>query len=161
MADSHDSQSPVEKGDYEGLQLDHRAGDERALYLDSSRPQGFLDDDFDDHINYINEKQARSTYSGNSRSPVSPSRAGQSPMAPHAPRTIDAVFKPGGFPPEPVKDRICGIRRRTFWMVFGLTLSLVLTGAVVGGVVGGLQSQNTPEAMEYNAPNETQITPAS
>lgn len=34
------------------------------------------------------------------------------------------------------RTRICGLRRLTFWLLFGIIILLVVTGAVAGGVMG-------------------------
>jgi len=137
---------------YEGLQVDTRAKDNKDPFLDENKPQGFLDDDFDGHYKYMDEKQAHLSRERiiDPRSPVflqSPGSHGTnfavSPLPPTPQfKTIDNVFRAADIPPAPRERRICGLKRKHFWEIFGLVLALVIAAAVVGGVVGGLQYKN-------------------
>ena len=98
-----------------------------------------MDDDFDDEDNYLDEKQANAGTTPRSRvTPTSPDptlEAGVSPITPVVSKPLDASL-----PPVPEERRICGLKRRHFWELFGLVLVVVVAGAVIGGVVGGLQA---------------------
>ena len=129
------NQSPVDKVDYEGLQLDTRARDNRDPHLDQSKPQGLLDDDFNDHGFYLNEKQAHAEIPMGI--PTSPEGT-LSPMSPIGAKEIDD----GPLSPPPAEKRIWGLRQKHFWELLGLVVAIVLAAAIIGGVVGGLQSRD-------------------
>ena len=148
MEQSDTAQSPIDPSDYQGLQLDTRAIENQDKDLDSAKPQGLLDDDFDHPENYVNEKQAHSGVVPHEFvSPTTPGftnqigGSGPSPVTPVKPeQTEDSLSsEPDSQLPE---QRICGLRRRHFWELFGFVLVIVLTAAVVGGVVGGLRRNN-------------------
>lgn len=50
---------------------------------------------------------------------------------------------------------ICGLKFRTFWIVFGVSVTLII-GGIAGGVAGGLQSKNNGSGHE-----STNIGPSS
>ena len=156
------TQSPVDDKDYEGLQLDTRA---RApdKHLDDSKPQGMLDDDFDNQMNYINEKQLspQTQHGPRLMSPDPSTGTGtygadcgtfgsstlMSPGSPDIKRPFDTdTASHEGSQKEDRERRICGLRRRHFWGFAGLTLGLLIAAAVVGGVVGGLRARNKNDA---------------
>lgn len=125
--------------DYEGLQVDTRAKDNRVPHLDESKPQGFLDDDFNHHGFYLNKKQAHvgAPVAIPTGLPTSP-QGTISPISPMGPKEMD-----DGLPsPPPREKRICGLRQKHFWELSGLVIAIVLAAAIIGGVVGGLQSHN-------------------
>ncbi|KAF6219167.1 hypothetical protein HO133_004992 [Letharia lupina] len=131
--------SPIDKVDYEGLQLDTRARDNRDPHLDDSKPQGLLDDDFNHHGFYLNEKQAHAGVPVGIPMGIPTSPEGTlSPMSPMGPKEMDEGL---GSPPPPEK-RTCGLRQKHFWELLGLILAIVLAAAVISGVVGGLQSRS-------------------
>ena len=170
-------QSPVDN-DYEGLQLDTRARDPDK-HLDGSKPQGKLDDDFDDHMNYINEKQAHAGFALPSpENPISPDPSyntaygttfGGTTIGPTSPSGISnrsdgqlGVAPGPGSDPPPKEHRVCGLKRRYFWGLAGLTLGLIIAAAVVGGVIGGLRARNRhpPPPAPPRPANSTPPAPA-
>lgn len=125
--------------DYEGLQLDTRARDNQDLHVDQSKPQGFLDDEFNHHGFHLNQKQAGAGVPVGVPMGIPTSPDGTlSPMSPMGLKEMDEGLR---FPPPPEK-RICGLRQKHFWELLGLIFAIVLAAAVIGGVVGGMQSHN-------------------
>lgn len=161
-------QSPIDAWDFEGLQLDLRAKENQDKDLDDSKPQGFLDDDFDNSNHYLNEKQAHAGVTTQEYlSPGSPDSTygpGVSPFTPGLPnpKKIDGSFASPPPSPPPPKRRICGLRARHFWELFALALMLVVTAAIVGGVVGGLKmhagSFSAPAGASTSAPQPSNNT---
>ena len=123
------SQSPVDYVDYEGLQLDTRARDNRDPQLDESNRHGSYPDEKGPH--------AGVPVGVPMGIPLSPDGT-LSPMSPTEPKELDEGLESAP-PPE---KRICGLRRKHFWELLGLILALVLAAAIIGGVVGGLQARN-------------------
>lgn len=133
-------------GDYEGLQVDTRAEDSTDKHLDPEKsPHGRRDwGDLDDDDAYLNEKQI-ATVDQNEKDEESPISPGATlvadPESPH-PKTIDdTIAIASGVPPMPKVRRICGMRRRYFWIAFGAVLIAVIVASIVGGVVGGRKKQ--------------------
>lgn len=140
--------------------------------MDDSKPQGFLDDDFDNSGNYLNEKQAHTAIS-EERSPSSPDSSagvGFSPISPVGPpkgdshnglpaKGIDEVL--GTPPPVPPQRKICGLKRRHFWELFGLCLALLVTAAIIAGVVAGLQARNASSHSPVPSANDTNTNPSA
>ena len=91
---------------------------------------------------YFNEKEVGFDEKGQMRmhmassdSPNSPSSTmvgGDSPHDLHQ-KSIDELV---GKPPPPGDRKICGLRRRTFWVVFAVCLMAIVAAAVIGGVLG-------------------------
>ena len=152
--------------DFEGLQLDTRARDP-DVHLDERKRQGMLDDDFDDQMNYINEKQSHTGHD-----PTSPSSTYVGTMTSpnnQTPATIAKQFENDfgapkeEVPPPPQKPRrICGLKPGMFWFLAGLTLALVIAAALVGGIVGGLQSKHhkSPAPPPVTAPSNVSTGPS-
>ncbi|KAL8710458.1 MAG: hypothetical protein Q9220_004890 [cf. Caloplaca sp. 1 TL-2023] len=144
MAESpSEKQPPTPRQEYEGLELDTRAGDGTDKHLDHSKPLPDLRKWQEDEENrrYLNEKQMIQAHEVPQASPTSPSSAGGvlSPqMSQH--KTLNESM---GSPPEPRTRRICGLRRGLFWLMFGVVLALVIVAAVVGGVVGGTRHSSS------------------
>lgn len=49
-------------------------------------------------------------------------------------------------PPEPKRRKICGLRRRNFWILFAVILAMVIAAAIIGGAIAGTRktaSSNT------------------
>ena len=150
--------------------MDTRAREAQDKHLDSSKPQGLLDDDFDDSGNYLNEKQSHLALNSE-RSPTSPDSslgAGFSPISPavaskslhqlgFAPKSDEKAI--GEPPPVPPEQRICGLRRKRFWELFAVILAILVAAAVIGGVVGGLRARNggssSSSAAASSSPNST------
>ena len=151
-------QSTLDNVDYEGLQLDTRARDNRDPHLDESKPQGLLDDDFKNHGFYINEKQAHAgvPWGIPMGIPTSPDST-LSPMSPTGPMEIDEGVRSAP-PPE---KRICGLRQKHFWELSGLILALVLAAGIIGGVVGGLQSRQGKSSSSAQPASNSSINNAT
>ncbi|CAD6575147.1 MAG: hypothetical protein ASARMPRED_007112 [Alectoria sarmentosa] len=146
----NNEKSPVDKVDYEGLQLDTRAQDNRDPFLDQSRPQGLSGDDLNDHGFHLNEKQAHAGIPVGMTMGVPMSPEGTlSPISPTGLKETDDSL---GSPPPPEK-RICGLRQKHFWELLGLVLAIILAATIIGGVVGGLQSRSSSSGQP--ASNET------
>ncbi|KAL6720993.1 hypothetical protein ACLMJK_000093 [Lecanora helva] len=155
--------SPVDKRDYEGLQVDTRARENQEKHLDESKPQGFLDDDFDNSGNYLSEKESHGAMFKETR-PTSPeSNFGHafSPVSPEdqikdmkfPPKDVEKTMEsPTPVPPEP---KVCGIKRRRFWLLFALSLSLLLSAAIIAGVVGGLEARHGNSTTPASSPSST------
>ena len=130
------------------------------MHLDERKRQGMLDDDFDDQMNYINEKQSHtghdptspsSTYVGTMTSPMD-----QTPGMNAKQFENDFGAPKEEAPPAPQKPRrICSLKPGMFWFLAGLTLALVIAAALVGGIVGGLQSKH------HSSPTPPPGTPPS
>ena len=133
------NQSPVDKVDYEGLQLDTRARDNQDPQLDESRSRGLRDENFHSHGFYPDEKQEHAGIPVGIPMGIPTSPDGTlSPMSP-----IGAKEMGEGIVSTPPRERrIFGLRRKHFWELLGLILAIVLAAAIVGGVVGGLQSRH-------------------
>ncbi|KAL8948953.1 MAG: hypothetical protein Q9222_004905, partial [Ikaeria aurantiellina] len=155
MAESpSEKQSPAPRQDYEGLELDTRAGDGTDKHLDHSKPLPDLRrwQEEEENRRYLNEKQMIQAHEMPQASPTSPSSAGGvlSPqMSQH--KTLNDSM---GSPPEPRTRRICGLRRGLFWLMFGVVLALVIVAAVVGGVVGGTRHSSSGGG-DDSAPSNT------
>ena len=131
-------QSPVDKVDYEGLQLDTRARDNQDPQLDESRPRGLRDETFHNHGFYPNEKQEHAGIPVGIPTGIPTSPDGTlSPMSPTGAKEIGE----GAVSTPPRERRTCGLRRKHFWELLGPILAIVLAAAIVGGVVGGLKSR--------------------
>jgi len=58
---------------------------------------------------------------------------------------------------EPLKGRICGLRRKIFFIVLAVAFILV-AGAVAGGVAGGLPAKNSSSSSEGSADSDSDST---
>ena len=133
------NQSPVDKVDYEGLQLDTRARDNQDPQLDESRSRGLRDGNFHNHGFYRNEKEEHAGIPVGVPMGIPTSPDGTlSPMSPTGAKEIGD----GVEPTPPREKRVCGLRRKHFWELVGLVLAMVLAAAIIGGLVGGLQSRH-------------------
>ncbi|KAL2039442.1 hypothetical protein N7G274_007714 [Stereocaulon virgatum] len=164
--------SPVERCDYEGLQLDTRARENLDRQPRRSRPQGFLEQDYSHEGTYINEKHDHATMidQHSPKSPESAAGPGPSPTTPLGLKTDEEMLtSPATASAVPTAEgrRMCGLRPRHFWELFGLILAVVIAAAVIGGVVGGLQKHgnNSPPAApaagnSTNAKNFVTVQPS-
>ncbi|KAL8726902.1 MAG: hypothetical protein Q9166_006391 [cf. Caloplaca sp. 2 TL-2023] len=138
--------------DYEGLELDTRAGDGADKYLDHSKPLPDLRkwQEEEENRRYLNEKQMIQAHEVPQSSPTSPdsSMGALSPQSPYPKGLNDCM----GSPPEPRIRRICGLRRGLFWLMFGIVLALVIVAAVVGGVVGGTRHSSKSSPGQESSP---------
>ncbi len=134
--------------------MDTRATDSTDKHLDLEKgPQGLRDfDDLDNGDAYLDEKQIAEKQiatvhesESSEQTPISPGATlVADPESPH-PKTIDEVVAVGpGSPPEPKVRKICGMRRRNFWVAFGVILATVIAASIIGGVVGGRKKQTAP-----------------
>lgn len=125
--------------DYEGLQLDTRARDNRDPQLDLSKPQGLLNDNYNPYGCYPNdENQAHAGIPVGVPMGIPASSEGTlSPMSPMGPKELDEGLNSS----RPQEKRICGLRQKHFWELLGLIVAIVLAAAIVGGVVGGLPTR--------------------
>lgn len=119
-----DTQSPVERGDYEGLQLDMR--EKRG---------------FDNHQAWTSSDKLKKELEGLQASPV----------ATHGNHYYRSAGRPA-LAEEVVTDpkandrRICGMRRRAFWILFSIILAIIAIAAIIGGAVGGTRRHTPPPA---------------
>lgn len=117
---------------------DHRQAprSRQTIQVESGR------DSRDHKHGYFNEKEVGFDEKGQMRmhmassdSPTSPSSTMVGGDSPHdlQQRSIDELV---GKPPPPEDRKICGLRRRTFWVVFAVCLMAIVAAAVIGGVLG-------------------------
>ncbi|KAL8971804.1 MAG: hypothetical protein Q9183_000880 [Haloplaca sp. 2 TL-2023] len=153
MADLYPPEKPVQRFSHEGLELDTRAGDGFEKHLDHSKPLPDLrrwQEEEEDH-RYLNEKQMIQAHEIPQTSPTSPGTSNGVP-SPQMPPSKLGSDSTGCSSPAPRSRRACGLRRGTFWLIFGIVLALVIVAAVVGGVVGGTRhSSSEPEEDSSNA----------
>ena len=123
-----------------------------------------MNTEYDHGGTYIDEKSGQATVVDelSPSSPDSTMRSGPSPTSPDAPR------KSRDIPPSPSTTsathvptgrRICGLRRRHFWELFGLLLAIIIAAAVIGGVVGGLQDRGGSSPQKANPHPPSNSTP--
>ncbi|MCJ1364163.1 hypothetical protein MMC16_003272 [Acarospora aff. strigata] len=118
--DQFSGKSPVERVDYEGLQLDTR------------EKKGF-----ETHQPWTSSDKLKRELEGLQASPV----------ATHGNPYLPAGRKPGMIDdviadPKTREPRICGMRRKMFWILFGVILGIIVIAAIIGGVVGGTKSSS-------------------
>ncbi|KAL8852779.1 MAG: hypothetical protein Q9221_002409 [Calogaya cf. arnoldii] len=145
---------PPEKrpsANYEGLELDTRAGDGAEKHLDHTKPLPDLKrwQDEEENKRYLNEKQFIDAHEVPQSSPTTDTSMGA--LSPRGPPP-KGFNHPVGSPPEPRTRRICGLRRGLFWLMFGIVLALIIVAAVVGGVVGGTRQSSKPSPDPASAP---------
>ncbi|KAI4199226.1 MAG: hypothetical protein LQ348_001922 [Seirophora lacunosa] len=145
-----EKQPPAPRLDYEGLEVDTRAGDGLDKHLDPSKPLPDLRkwQEEEENKRYLNEKQMIQAHEVPQSTPTSPDSTMGVP-SPHG--TEQKGFgDPMGSPPEPRIRRICGLRRGIFWLMFGIVLAVVIVAAVVGGVVGGTRHSSSPSKVDQD-----------
>ena len=77
------------------------------------------------------------------------------------PATAAATLSTSEPPQTPKPERtICGLKRRTFFIVAGI-ISIILLGAIVGGAVGGTVSKKSSEAATAEAQSASRHTTTS
>ena len=59
-------------------------------------------------------------------------------------------------PPEPKPRKICGMRRRNFWILFAVVLGIIVIAAIVGGAIAGTRKTMTPSP----PPSTESVVPA-
>jgi hypothetical protein len=134
-------QSPIERSDYSGLQLDTRAQEEQEKF---PSPQ----DRHPQSGHWSREKWNPYGLSNSGEHQDGPPKY-ESPNTIVVDRTMPelALERPQTIPPQettPVEERrIGGMKRRTFFILLGLVIAaIILVGVVVGAVVG-TRSSNT------------------
>ena len=143
--------------------MDTRATDSTDKHLDTQKGSKTVRDwvDLDDDEAYLNEKQIATVKENESdgQLPVSPGATlVADPETPH-PKTVDhAVIAALGSPPEPRVRKMCGMRRRYFWVAFGLILAVIIAASIVGGLVGGRRKQTAPPPI---VPGGTLVPPVA
>ncbi|KAI9869959.1 MAG: hypothetical protein M1830_004888 [Pleopsidium flavum] len=116
--DEHYSgKSPVERGDYEGLQLDTR---EKRGY--------------DTHRGLTSSAKLKEL-EGLQASPTTSMGMPFRGFSEKPALMDDLVAQP-----KPKEYRICGMRRKTFWIFFGVILGIIIIAAIIGGAVGGTRN---------------------
>ena len=91
--------------------------------------------DYSDEKAFISEREAREAQQ---KSPYSLTSTQFSPK----PAVIDDLTAP----PKPKVPRICGMRRKYFWALFGTVLAIIIIAAVLGGVLGSTSHTTTTSA---------------
>lgn len=159
------SKSPVDNEVYDGLQVDQRAQTIREKNFDPAPSPRPLDDVFDKQFSYLNEKHEHFDVEEiTSPAPSHPSPITRSSTnaltftGPITPQTTEALWEPA--PEIHEKQRICGLRRRHFWIVFLIALGMILAVALVVGLVVGRGDQHRGStATGTNRANSTVWTP--
>ncbi|MCJ1226336.1 hypothetical protein MMC12_002986 [Toensbergia leucococca] len=149
MADHSTEKSPIERTDYEGLQLDTRAKENWEKTLDVKDAKAFAG-----YHHYIDEKALPEEKEaiGGPEFLTTPTTIASATDAIKA-ATIDERGS------ETKIKRIYGVRRKTFWIIFGLALTIVILTAIVGGAVGATRHSSstrpTPTATSGGASTST------
>lgn len=143
--------------DYEGLQVDTRAQDSTDKHLDllkappkPKRQRESNDVYFTEKEIRVDEKPQDSPTSMDSPmdSTLTSAMAGttmvpETPCTPAKMKTMDDELP---LPPDPKPRRICGMRKRSFWVLFVVLLALIVAAALVGGIVGGMRHSSSTSA---------------
>lgn len=147
--------------DDEGLQVDTRATDNIEKHLDPLQNHQLKRPRESNEI-YLTEKEIRVDDDG-SESPTSMDSTmdsamdstmtgtmtsamggttivSETPMTPAKSKMMDDEIP---LPPEPSPRRICGLRRRTFSILFMALLAVIIAAAIVGGVVGAMDHSSS------------------
>ena len=150
-------QAPVDRTDYEGLQLDTRARDESAK--DHTNPHELESPQSPDnyHLDYSDEKAMIARREAEEASKAGMAAAVQeapSPMTSNGDRYssagLEAVIDE---PPRPRVQRICGLRQIHFWISFCLILAIIVIVAIIGAVVA--RSKHTSSSTTPPLPSGT------
>ncbi|MCJ1430016.1 hypothetical protein MMC29_007931 [Sticta canariensis] len=149
MSVSSTEKSPVDRVDFEGLQIDTRAKDVTEKCLDPlTVHRGWRDRDLKNEDHLSGKQATAETFLTSPTSSSSTTTGFERGL--RAPIRAD---EPAGPPPTPKARRICGTHRRNFWVIFGILLAIVVIAAVIGGAVAGSQSPGTS-----GSPNDTNST---
>lgn len=105
-------------------------------------------DDSENEDDYLSEKQAAADVPQTSPK-WSSSTAGLDKATPVQVRIL--TDDSAGSPQAPKIRRICGVRRRKFWFVFGVILATVLAAAIVGGAIGGTRHFSSSVSQDRHA----------
>lgn len=140
------TQSPVERTDFEGLQLDTRIKLKRMRDQKRS-PSDSSDEQFDHDEGISDEKQAHYGVApyGCHEYPMSPKTAlpgYPSPITPWGPGGMDRHWVMDNPHPKVEERHIWGLRRKIFCIMIALLMAVIIVGAIIGGVVGGLAAKN-------------------
>ena len=73
------------------------------------------------------------------------------PETPMTPAKAKMMEDEVPLPPDPKPRRICGMRRRTFWILFTILLAVIVVAAIVGGVIGGMKHPSNTSAPSTTA----------
>lgn len=124
------AQSPVERNVYEGLQLDMR--EKRG---------------FDEHSAWTGSDKLKKELEGLQASPVA-THGNHYYRSPARPVQVEEVVTD----PRANERRICGMRRKAFWILFSVILAIIVIAAVIGGAVGGTRRQSPPSPPPATSP---------
>ena len=154
-------QAPVDRTDYEGLQLDTRARDEYvkdstiAHEVESPQSPDNYQLDFCDEKAMIARREAEDAKKAGLAAVV---QEAPSPMTSNGDRYsaagLEAVIEE---PPRPRVQRICGLRQIHFWISFCLILAIVVVVAIIGAVVAKSRhaSSTTPGVPSGTSPPDS------
>ncbi|MCJ1432568.1 hypothetical protein MMC27_001925 [Xylographa pallens] len=154
MAQPFTEKVPIDRSDYEGLQLDTRARDQIEKDLDTSQDVKcpISPDQF--HLGWDDEKkllwarEAREVRDARSATSDEPGPVSAiSTRAPTFPTLSNDTETMSTRKPQ----RICGLRPRWFWTILALILASMIIAAILGGVLTARQSHTST----------TTITPAN
>ena len=72
-----------------------------------------------------------------------------------APEPVPPYYNPDSSLPQTPAPTICGIRRRTFWIIAGIVGLVVIAAAVGGGVGGALSNRSSAESANQTSPGNS------
>ncbi|KAL9123166.1 MAG: hypothetical protein Q9187_000282 [Circinaria calcarea] len=138
MTEPMTEKAPVDRTDYEGLQLDTRAKDETEKHLDAEPELESPQSPEQCQVDCLDEKaiiaQREAEEGRRSRAAMTTVEEAQSPLTPRVEHLshngLEAVIPAT----QPRVRRICGLRQKHFLISFVLILAIVILAAVLGGV---------------------------
>ncbi|KAL8823545.1 MAG: hypothetical protein Q9191_005757 [Dirinaria sp. TL-2023a] len=155
--------------DYEGLQVDTRAQDSTDKHLDplKAAPKPKRQRQSNDDV-YFHEKEIRvderphdspTSMDSPMDSTLTSAMAGTTmvPETPGTPAKLKTMDDELPLPPEPKPQRICGMRKRIFWILFVILLVLIVAAALLGGILGGMKRSSSPSSAPEAPANPTTI----